>query len=183
MAQLGQQIRENPRSANIYVTRAACYLDSPGLPKPPLQNILAAIPDLETALQLDPQNYYAHHNYAQAAYLLGFDDYAVSEYTKAIALNPKGARSYLGRGWAYFNVCQLNEASTDFGRAVGLDPTLRSAVASQQGFAQHKIECSRPAAPAQSARNCPKALITAFNMQARFIMEEEWRRRHPGCPL
>ncbi len=184
IAALSQEIRQNPRNTNAYITRAACYLNSSrGLRKPPLQNVEAAIPDLETALKLDPQNYYAYHNYAQAAYLLGFDDFAIAEFTKAIALNPRGARSYLGRGWAHSNLCQVNDAAADFAQAVRLDSSLRSEVASPQQIAQHRIECSRPRTSAQAPRNCPKANIFAFSLNARFVLESEWKARHPGCPL
>ncbi|MGO8817802.1 MAG: tetratricopeptide repeat protein [Terriglobia bacterium] len=184
MAELSEEIRQNPRNVNALVTRGACDLmPSPGLRKPPLRNVEAAIPDLETALRLDPQNYYAHHNYAQAAYLLGFDDFAIAEFTKAITLNPKGARSFLGRGWAYSNLCQLNEMATDFAQAVRLDPNLRYEVASPGQIEQHRRECSRPPAPAQAPRNCPKANIFAFSLNARFVLQSEWQKRHPGCPL
>lgn len=183
MAQLNEQIRQNPRNVNALITRAACNLNSPGQRKPPLQNVLAAIPDLESALQIDPRNYYAHHNYAQTAYLLGFDDYAISEYTQAIALNSSGGRSYLGRGWSYFNVCELAKASADFAQAAHYDPSLRAEAASPQLMAQHQSECSRSPAPAQSLRNCPKAMIFAFNLNARYVLQSEWQKRHPGCPL
>ena len=137
-----------------------------------MQNVEAAIPDLETALKLDPQNYYAHHNYAQAAYLLRFDDFAIAEFTKASALNPQGARSYLGHGWAHFNICQMNDVAADFNQAGRLDPSLRFEVAGPQQITQHRAECSRPPAPAQT-RNCPKANIFAFSLNARFLLESE----------
>lgn len=185
MAQLDMEIRQNPRNVNALITRAACNLNSSpgGNRKPPLHNVESAVADLEAALKLDPQNYYAHHNYAQAAYLLGFDDYAAAEYTKAISLNPRGGRSYLGRGWAYSNVCQMNDAAADFAQAVRLDPNLRSEVESPQQIAQRRAECSRQAPTVQKPQNCPKANIFAFNLNARLALQYQWQRRHPGCPI
>jgi len=183
-AELDQEIRQNSRNTNAYATRAACYLmPSPGLRGPSLRNIVASVADSEAALKLDPQNFYARHNYAQAAYLMGFDQFAVGEFTKAIALNPRSARSYLGRGWAYSNLCQMNNMASDFTQAVRLDPSLAREVASPQQIAQHRIECSRPPPPPQAPHNCPHASIFAFSLNARFLLENEWKARHPGCPL
>lgn len=80
-------------------SRATCNLTfGPNDQKPPLKNLEAAVKDLEEAIKLDPKNFFARHYYAHAAYLLGYPEFAVSEFAKAISLNPGSARSYLGRG-------------------------------------------------------------------------------------
>ena len=83
-------IRQSPKDANAYVTRAVCYMTfGPNDQKPPLKNLEAAVKDLEDAIKLDPKNFFARHNYAHVAYLLGYPKFAVSEFTKAISLTPK----------------------------------------------------------------------------------------------
>lgn len=138
-----QEIRTNPRDARGYDRRASFYMEpSPGGGKPPLPNMDLAVADLEKAIRLDPRSYTARHNYAHAAYLLGYHDFAVNEFGKAIALNPSGARSFLGRGWAQFASCRFDNAGADFTRAVRLDPSLRAEVASQQRIVSKKNECA-----------------------------------------
>ena len=113
-----------------------------------MNNTEAAVKDLEAALKLAPRNWIAHHDYAHAAYLLGYDDFAVYEFNKAIALNPKSGRSYMGRGFAYLEMCNFKAAPLDFQQAVNLDPSLRSKVATQQQIAYHHQECTaRPVPP------------------------------------
>jgi tetratricopeptide (TPR) repeat protein len=147
-------IRQSPKDANAYVIRAVCYLTfGPNDQKPPLKNLEAAVKDLEEAIKLDPKNFFARHNYAHAAYLLGYPKFAVSEFTKAISLNPKAARSYLGRGWAYLEACEFKDAGPDFQRAINLDASLRGEVATRQRIADLQADCTRPpvAAPNRPA--------------------------------
>lgn len=140
---------------NTYVTRAASLLKpSPGGGKPPLQNVEDAVRNLEIALRMDPRNFYARHNYAHAAYLLGYPAVAIDQFTKAITLNPRSGRSYLGRGYAHFQACELEAAASDFNQAMREDPALRSEVASQQKTQEKKQQCNHPPAP-PSIRQMP----------------------------
>jgi tetratricopeptide (TPR) repeat protein len=123
--------------------------------KPPLRNMEAAVKDLETAIKLDPRNFFAHHNYAHAAYLLGYDDFAVHEFNKAIALNPRSGRSYMGRGYAYLEECNFKAAPPDFQKAVSLDPSLRREVANEQIFARHRAQCTARPVPPPNFRATP----------------------------
>ena len=75
-----------------------------------------AAKDLEKAVKLDPKDFTAWHNYGDLNYASGDNwahnshanaDRAVWAFSQAIALNPKSARTYLGRGWTYY---ELNDA-------------------------------------------------------------------------
>lgn len=143
LAAATEQVRQHPRDANAYVTRSYYYLKpTPGGDKPPMKNAELAIQDLETAIKLDPNNYAARHNFAHAAYLFDFDNFAIVEFTKALKLNPNGSRSYLGRGWAYYQSCKLNEASADFDQAVRKDASLRLEIANPPRIRYRRQECA-----------------------------------------
>lgn len=94
-----------------------------------------AAKDLEQVIQLDPKNFAGWHNYGNLNYLQGdlymINDHsnarrAVWAFTKAIELNPKSARSYMGRGWAYLTMNDQAQANADFQKTLQLDPTLRA---------------------------------------------------------
>ena len=120
-----ERIQQNPKDANAYVRRAAHHLAlQPKGYAVQLTHLRAAIADLETALKLEPNNFYARHNYADIAYRTGADGLAVAEFTKAIELNPKSAQSYMGRGWAKTALGKDAEAQKDFDQALKLNPAL-----------------------------------------------------------
>ena len=152
-----QRDSRNPNDAGAYVERANCYLKpGPNNQKPPLLNTEAAIKDLEAALKLAPRNWIAHHDYAHTAYLVGYDDFAVYEFNKAIALNPKSGRSYMGRGFAYLEMCDFKAAPADFQQAVNLDPSLRSQVATPQQIAEHHRQCTARPVPTPTYNRAPR---------------------------
>ena len=94
-----------------------------------------AAKDLERAIKLDPKDFTAWHNYGDLNYGSG-DMWAINDHSNrnralwafnhAIALNPKSARSYLGRGWTYYELNDLPHANADFQKALQLDPSLRA---------------------------------------------------------
>jgi tetratricopeptide (TPR) repeat protein len=91
-----------------------------------------AAQDFEKALRLDPNNFIARHNYAQTCLEVGdvspaqpVMHLAVTHFTKAIALKPDSARSYMGRGWAYLMLKDEAHANADFQKTLQLDPSLR----------------------------------------------------------
>jgi Flp pilus assembly protein TadD len=86
--------------------------------------------DLEAAVQINPSDFYAWHNYGDLNYSAGdfwmLNDHSnakrsVTAFTRAIALNPKSARSYMGRGWAYLTMDDQAHANADFSAALQLD--------------------------------------------------------------
>jgi tetratricopeptide (TPR) repeat protein len=94
-----------------------------------------AAKDLEQALKLDPKDYVTWHNYGDLNYSSG-DNWIIGDHSNmnravwafdhAIALNPKSAQSYLGRGWAYYELNDRAHANADFQKALQLDPSLRA---------------------------------------------------------
>jgi tetratricopeptide (TPR) repeat protein len=94
-----------------------------------------AAKDLEKAIKLDPKDFTAWHNYGDLNYDSG-DMWAINDHSNrrralwafdhAIALNPKSARSYLGRGWTYYELNDVPHANADFQKALQLDPSLRA---------------------------------------------------------
>ena len=93
-----------------------------------------AAKDLEKAIKLDPKEFTAWHNYGDLNYAAG-DMWAINDHSNrnralwafnhAIALNPKSARTYLGRGWTYLELNDVAHANADFQKALQLDPSLR----------------------------------------------------------
>ena len=153
LAELTNAVRQHPKDAEALVTRAVCYMSfGSNTQKPPLRYTDAAIQDLEAAVRLAPRDFFVHHNYAHAAYLMGQDSFAVNEFNKAIELNPRSARSFMGRGFAYLEMCEFKAAPPDFQKAVSLDPSLRTKVASQQEIARHQAQCTAQPVPAPQIR-------------------------------
>ena len=67
-----------------------------------------AAKDLQQAIRIDPRDFAAWHNYGDVNYQSGdfwpSGDHsnarrALDAFNRAIALNPKSPRSYMGRGW------------------------------------------------------------------------------------
>jgi tetratricopeptide (TPR) repeat protein len=63
---------------------------------------------------------------------------AVDAFNHAIALNPRSARSYLGRGWAYYQMNEEAHANADFQKALQLDPSLRADMQKEIGNIQER---------------------------------------------
>jgi tetratricopeptide (TPR) repeat protein len=122
--------------------------------------LMCAVKELSRAARLEPNNFYAHHNYGQALYMAGdirpqfrsffalFDSryngqpnmqISVQEFTKAIEINPQSARSYMGRGFAYYVLGDPTHGQPDLDKAIALDPSLRSGIADElKGIAAMK---------------------------------------------
>ena len=70
----------------------------------------------------------AIHLFKGAAYALkGQWDHAITEYNKAIEINPRFAMAYRTRGSAYSKRHQYEEAIADFNKAIELNPRLVTA--------------------------------------------------------
>lgn len=127
-----EAIQRNPNDVNALVTRGAISLNIADKSRYSFHWVHFAAKDLEKALRLDPNNFYARHNYAMACYQAGdFSNdqpalhLAVTHFTKAIEIKPDSGRSYMGRGWAYLMMDDSGRAQADFAKALELNPSLR----------------------------------------------------------
>lgn len=130
--------QENPNDVTALVTRAVIALDIADRSRYSFHWVHFAAKDLEKALRIDPNNFYARHNYAMACYQAGdFNDsqpnmrLAVIQFTKAIQIKPDSARTYMGRGWAYLMLDDPTHAEADFQRTLQLDPRLKNEMVRQ----------------------------------------------------
>jgi tetratricopeptide (TPR) repeat protein len=90
----------------------------------------------------------ASGHYQQGIHLLGPGDFqgADTQFTQAIAIFPKYADAYLGRGKARQAAGQINAALADFEKAIAINPTLdiayiaRGTIEASQGNGQKALE-------------------------------------------
>jgi hypothetical protein len=177
MAQLTKAINDRPKDSNAWFSRADCLLTPrPGNQRPLIKNFEAAIKDLERGLQLDPRNWRAHHNFGHAAELLPYENLAIYEFSQAIAINPKGAESYLGRGWAQFESCLLKQAAADFQRAASLDASMRSRIPTNERMNVKQAECVRPPPVPEYMRVGPQA-DPYFDHNSDYWRQRRWEER------
>jgi tetratricopeptide (TPR) repeat protein len=142
-----RSLEANPNDVNALVMRGAVSLHIAATTKRySYQWEFAAAKDLERAITLDPNNFYAEHNYAMACLQAG--DFnptqpamhlAVTHFTKAIQMKPGSARSYMGRGWAYLMLREEAHANADFEKALQLDPGLRTQLVSEANAIRQKM--------------------------------------------
>jgi len=147
LEQASKTLQTNPNDVNALVTRGAVSLHIAATTKRySFQWEMIAAKDLERAITLDPNNFYAEHNYAMACLQAG--DFnptqpamhlAVTHFTKAIQMKPDSARSYMGRGWAYLMLRNEDQANTDFTKALQLDPALRPQLMSEANAIRQKL--------------------------------------------
>jgi tetratricopeptide (TPR) repeat protein len=105
---------------------------------------------LERAIQLNPKDYIAWHNYGQLNFEAGdlwlVNDHgnarrAIWAFSNAIALNPQFARSYMGRGWSYLELNDETHANADFRTTLQLDPSLAGDIQKEvAGIRQQKAQ-------------------------------------------
>ncbi len=68
------------------------------------------------------QDFAFYQNRANANFVLGEYDTAITDYNKAIELNPKEPDVYFSRGLAHFNKLSYTPAIADFDKVIELDP-------------------------------------------------------------
>jgi tetratricopeptide (TPR) repeat protein len=144
----------------------------PGGAKPPYQSVVGAVKDIETAIKLDPGNYYAHHLYGYATHLLLNDRFAIGEYSRAIELNPQFGRAYWGRAAAELGDCLIPAAEADTKQAVALDPSLATHVSTPAQIIARKNECAILAAQEHAP---PSGNSPGSNLG--FIMQQDQQQR------
>jgi tetratricopeptide (TPR) repeat protein len=135
-------LAKNPRDVNALDNRGYLGMQfaKKGLYRTYWQWLAAK--DLEAAVQINPKDFYAWHNYGDLNYSAGDfwmqNDHSnakrsVTAFTRAITLNPKSARSYMGRGLAYLAMDDPTHAKADFSAALQLDPSLRLSLEKEIG--------------------------------------------------
>jgi tetratricopeptide (TPR) repeat protein len=145
---------------------------------------------LERAIKLDSKDWMAWHNYGQLNFEAGdlwmVGDHsnakrAVWAFSQAIALNPKSARSYMGRGWAYLELNDQARANADFQTTLRLDSSLRGDIEKEvAGIRQQKAQeaAARQTLKALSSvcdSDCQSGLSEARRNAARRANEAESR--------
>ncbi|HEX3743183.1 MAG TPA: hypothetical protein VHW09_04625 [Bryobacteraceae bacterium] len=132
-AQYTAQLNTNPRNVAVLTNRGVVSMTIARKSPMGVFWLYAAAKDLEKAIQLAPNDFYAHHNYAEVCFRYGDspNDHsaqllAIREYTRAIQIKPDSARSYMGRSWAYLMLQDEARAAADAPRTLQLDPRLRA---------------------------------------------------------
>ncbi len=137
-----------------------------------LKHLKAAIDDLQAAIRVDPNNWIARHNLAEAAFQTGEYGFAVEEFTKAIALKPDSARSYLARGNAHLELGHEDAAQQDYARAEQLDQSLRPVIAQQEASVRahvHQRQVAEAEAEYRKTHPAPPVSGPIFDSSARYF--------------
>lgn len=149
-------LQHNPNDGNALVLRGYAALSASGQSMYKIFWLHFAAKNLERAIQLDPNNFYARHNYAETCFQTGDQSdaqpvmhLAVAQFTKAIQLKPDSARSYMGRGWAYLMLDDQPHAQADFRRALQLDPQLQPELQKEASAIQYR----------RSQKGCAEAVL------------------------
>ena len=154
---------KNPKDEDALVNRAVTAHRLARTSRLDLYLDWLAAKDLEQAVKLDPKDFTAWHNYGDLNYDSG-DDWmhndhsnakrALWAFNHAIALNPKSARSYMGRGWTYYQLNDQAHANADFQKALQLDPSLRADIRKEVANIQkrHQQEDAARGTMSQMAR-------------------------------
>ena len=152
LQQFGQytaQLNANPRNVAVLTNRGVVSMTIARKSPMGVFWLYAASKDLEKAIQLAPNDFYAHHNYAEVCFRYGDapNDHsaellAVREYTKAIEIKPDSARSYMGRSWAYLMLNDAAHSAADAQRALQIDPRLRADLENESNAIRERLRQS-----------------------------------------
>ncbi|MCE1245048.1 MAG: tetratricopeptide repeat protein, partial [Firmicutes bacterium] len=117
IADLTQVIRINPKSADAYINRAACFTM--------IKQYDKAIEDNKSAIGLDPNNDAAYYNMSAAYQLKGDFAKSLAAVDKAISLEPNNPTYLIGRGMVNFCAGNMDKSAEDYKKASQLDPKNR----------------------------------------------------------
>ncbi len=127
-------LQSDPKNANLLFRRgfAAMQASDQNPVMGQSWKHFAAI-DLEQSLIINPNQWAVEHDYAETCYEVGTPGYpiAITHFTAAIRLNPKSARSYMGRGLTYIMMHDDARAVGDLQQALRIDPSLRAELEQQ----------------------------------------------------
>ena len=85
-----------------------------------------------------PPDFTFYQNRANSNFVMGEYDAAITDYSKAVELNPKESTIYFSRALAYFNNKNFTPAIADFDKVIELDPQEASAYF-KRGAALEKV--------------------------------------------
>jgi len=84
-------------------------------------SILFSCPTIQQT-QLKSRDAEEFNNQGFAHCQIGRYDQAISDFSKAIEINPRFAQAYKNRGWAYIKKRQYDQAISDFNKTIEIDP-------------------------------------------------------------
>jgi len=168
------QLNSNPNDVTALVNRGVISLKISYKNMYSVFWLYLAARDLEKAIHLDPNNFYARHNYAEVCFHYGDapNDHqamniAIREFSKAIAIRPNSARSYMGRSWAYLMLNDEAHFEADSQKALELDPSLQS-------------EMNKMVAGIRENRRQGQAAQDILKRMARYYVDP-WARTEDAC--
>ena len=106
---LTKAIGLRPKDTETYILRGEAYVK--------LHDLGRAMPDLEKALELDPDYENSRAAYADGRAAAWDSEGAIEHYTRALAANPSFGRCYLKRGKLLYDTGRWDDAAADLRRA------------------------------------------------------------------
>jgi protein O-mannosyl-transferase len=100
---------------NIALTNVGVYLLETG-------RLEEGMADLQKALEIDPNDVFAHNDLGKAFLTMGRDTEAIAHLQKALDLNPKVAVVHNNLGDAFLHAGQLKQAVTQYQKALEIKP-------------------------------------------------------------
>lgn len=101
------------------------------------KDLIGAIQDYTSAIELAPNNHEAYNNRGVATSGLGNDRLAIADFNMAVKFAPELPRSYLNRGMCKSDLEDYNGAIQDFNKAIELNPQFAKAY-NDRGIAKYK---------------------------------------------
>ena len=81
-----------------------------------------AFPDLDKAIELDPENHLAWWTRAMSKKFMGQHDKSIADFDEALRIKPDDAETYMHRGGAFYGGGLFERAIEDYDRAIAIDP-------------------------------------------------------------
>jgi tetratricopeptide (TPR) repeat protein len=113
---LNDQVKKNPEYPVVYLNRSTLNINK--------ANYVAAVGDLDKAIELDPAYYQAYYNRALAFSNLRLFDKVTDNCTMALKVAPAFAEAHYLRAYAYAQMKQFTLAIAGYSEAIKLNPFL-----------------------------------------------------------
>jgi len=86
-----------------------------------------AFPDLDKAIELDPENHLAWWTRAMSKKFMGQHDKSIADFDEALRIKPDDAKTHMHRGGAFYGGGLFDRAIEDYDRAIEIDPDFAEA--------------------------------------------------------